>query len=400
LDHARFARAARFHKASFEQVADFGGAQFTEGAIFYGVSFRRDAYFLWANFGHGADFKTAGFALDADFTGATFVQAADFSMATFLWDANFSGAKFLAALDFLETVFSGDPILRQRVPPVEGPALEGRPAIFSFAQFEKPELVTFYKTYLGRALFHNRDVSSVVFSDVAWLRRPGSGKRMVFEEVVDLNDVAAMALKPGQGDANERNYGLIAEIYQQLKKNYDDPRDYWTAGDFHYGEMEMKRLSSRHENRILRWLHRHLGLVASYKYASEYGESYTRPAGLLLFFLLVFFPLLYPLIGLRAGMAASAAASAARTQPAHNEVILSYCEYIRSGAPSSTISRLTIWELLGNGLTASVDTALLQRQSAYEPAGPWGWALSRLELILTSTLFALFLLAVRRQFRR
>jgi hypothetical protein len=30
-----------------------------------------------------------------------------------------------------------------------------------------------------------------------------------------------------------RDYGLIAELYEQVKKNYDDKRDYWTGGDFH-----------------------------------------------------------------------------------------------------------------------------------------------------------------------
>jgi len=48
----------------------------------------------------------------------------------------------------------------------------------------------------------------------------------------------------------------------------------------------------------------------------------------------------------------------------------------------------------------SVGVAALQRDLAYEPSYPWGRALSWLELALTSTLIALFLLAVRRQFRR
>ncbi len=36
------------------------------------------------------------------------------------------------------------------------------------------------------------------------------------------------ALKPADGSHDERNFVLIAELYQQLKKNYDDRRDYWT----------------------------------------------------------------------------------------------------------------------------------------------------------------------------
>jgi hypothetical protein len=36
----------------------------------------------------------------------------------------------------------------------------------------------------------------------------------------------------------------------------------------------------------------------------------------------------------------------------------------------------------------------------YEPSYPWGRLLALFEVLLTSTLIALFLLAVRRQFRR
>ena len=90
---------------------------------------------------------------------------------------------------------------------------------------------------------------------------------------------------------------MIAELYQQLKKNYDERKDYWTAGDFHYGEMEMKRLHSRGNNRWVRWLYRNHGVVAWYKYASRYGESYVRPA-IVLLIVIATFTLLFPLAGL------------------------------------------------------------------------------------------------------
>jgi hypothetical protein len=131
----------------------------------------------------------------------------------------------------------------------------------------KPESTFFYKTYLGQALFHNCDVSRLIFSSVRWRTRPNE-KRHLFEESVDLEAAPDLV-----AEANERDYGLIAETYQQLKKNYDGRQDYWTAGDFHYGEMEMKRLHRPRKNKAVRWLHRNLGLVAWYRCASEYGES-------------------------------------------------------------------------------------------------------------------------------
>lgn len=45
-------------------------------------------------------------------------------------------------------------------------------------------------------------------------------------------------------------------------------------------------------------------------------------------------------------------------------------------------------------------TAIFQRNPEYSPVYPWGRVLGILETLLTSSLFALFLLAIRRQFRR
>jgi hypothetical protein len=69
----------------------------------------------------------------------------------------------------------------------------------------------------------------------------------------------------------------------------------------HYVEMEMKRWDSPEAGRFLslrRWLHRRLGLVAWYKYTSEYGESSTRPFLALLLVLLTFTSL-FPVAGLQ-----------------------------------------------------------------------------------------------------
>lgn len=59
--------------------------------------------------------------------------------------------------------------------------------------------------------------------------------------------------------------------------------------------MEMKRLASR--TTILPWLVSRPALVAWYKSASDYGESFTRPAMLLLIVLAIF-TLLFPWAGL------------------------------------------------------------------------------------------------------
>jgi hypothetical protein len=57
-------------------------------------------------------------------------------------------------------------------------------------------------------------------------------------------------------------------------------------------------------------------------------------------------------------------------------------------------------KLVGKSMLVAVDMATFQRNPEYAPAYPWGRALAIAETLLTSTLFALFLLAIRRQFRR
>ncbi len=185
----------------------------------------------------------------------------------------------------------------------------------------------------------------------------------------------------------------------RLKKNYDDRRDYWTAGDFHYGEMEMKRLASDHHNKALRWLHSNLGLVAWYKYASEYGESYVRPALWLALVLLVFM-LLYPVTSLQLDAGGSGASTHAMAQNANeSSARLTYWQPWQSGGETGSVWRARGY-LVGHSLVTTLYVAAFQKDLTYQPSYPWGRLLALAEVLLTSTLGALFLLAVRRQFKR
>jgi hypothetical protein len=228
---------------------------------------------------------------------------------------------------------------------------------------------------------------------VRWRERPGSGRQAVFDESVPLDEQAAEDLRPLSDNPNERNYRLIAELYEQLQGNYDRRGDYWTAGDFHYGEMEVKRLATPRRSPVLRWLHRNLGLVAWYRYASEYGENYLRPAMMLLAVVGIF-ALLFPLAGL------DPAAGTQHGAPSLGNAQLSYWHFADYLKARSAGKWLSAAEFSGNSLMTALSVAGFQKELRYEPSYPWGRALALLELLLTSTLIGLFLLAVRRQFRR
>ena len=407
---ARFSRDANFGWAAFTQAADFFRATFSDAAIFFRATFTQGADFFGATFTKGADFRLATFTQRALFSKATFTKGADFRLATFTKDAFFAGTTFAGFTDFSHAVFTG---AARFAPSAKSEGEEAKPCefknkvllqgagfqdyadfrgavfgepgsstaqpVFSLARFEKPERVTFYKTWLGQTLFVNCDVSKLSFSDVEWGR---DGERVrLYEETVPLGDAAAEALRPPVGSRDERRYRLIAETYHQLKNNYDSKGDPWTANDFHYGEMEMRR-------RLSRWPR--VGLTALYKYASQYGLSMARPLRWLAGVLLLF-TLLYPFAGLRP--------VTARTQATVPVTQVKPSAYWNLPEATGWVPRPVL--LVGHSFMATLAVASLQREAAYyEPAYGLGRFLGILELALTSTLAALFILAVRRQFKR
>ena len=257
-------------------------------------------------------------------------------------------------------------------------------AVFALANLSDPHKIIFDDVDLSRALFHNCDVSEVWFtSSVRWAKR-GSHGVAVFEESIPLEYATGL-----QRDG-ERDYRAIAQIYQQLKKNYDSRLDYWTANEFHFGEMEMKRLATPTEGRLLwlrRRMHRWLSLTAWYRYASDYGNSYQKPI-LWLLGVLLLFALLFPLpgVGLRQ---TGATTTGAGTYSSVWQASRSMKQNLQEES-----------KLVGKSMLVAVDTATFQRNPEYAPAYPWGRVLAIAETLLTSTLFGLFLLAIRRQFRR
>ncbi len=374
---ARFLKEAGFNNSSFAGEAIFSSVKFEGDAVFARAVFHNEADFGNADFFQRAFFAYATFEQDADFFWTRFTLNVDFDHTTFLKKANFGEAVFHAGVEFRETKFRQD-----------GGQLPG--PIFSVTQFMLPEAAVFYRNHLGQALFYNCDVSRLTFSSVHWSAR-SNGKGRLFEESVDLE--AAPDLAPAEDEPNERDYSLIAETYQQLKKNYDDRKDYWTAGDFHYGEMEMKRLHSPRKNRAVRWLHRNLGLVAWYRYASEYGESYVRPL-LALVVVLAVFTLLFPLPGLVVSKPDTQGNAPPLLSP------LSYgdfSDYIHAYNGPRIAAALAFF---GHSLMTALSVAGFQKELIYQPAYPWGRSLALLELLLTSTLITFFLRALRRQFRR
>jgi len=390
----------RFSETTFHQNADFNGASFAGKAIFGGACFLRAADFTFATFTEGANFVQATFSHGAVFRSAAFNQKADFCEAAFAESAFFNDAIFKLTARFLKASFQGTASWRgsRFFDKAEfrqtdfNPQVDGHEsAYFSLAMFDKPSGVVFDEVDLSRVFFHDCDVSQVWFtSSVRWATR-GDGRGLaVYEETIPLREYRARELNR----SGNRDYGAVAQIYQQLKKNYDSRLDYWTANQFHFAEMEMKRLAAPEEGRLLGlrgWFyHRGWGdprmiLLALYRYASDYGNSYWKPM-FWLFATVILFGALLPLPGVGLN----------RQGTGHSETYTSEWRVGDHAKPN-------IWaeiRLVGKGAITSADTSTFQKAPEYAPAYPWGRVLAIFETLLTSTLFALLLLAIRRQFRR
>jgi hypothetical protein len=89
----------------------------------------------------------------------------------------------------------------------------------------------------------------------------------------------------------DKNYSFVEKLYMWLRKNYEKMGSYGVAGDFFYGEMEMRRLNTGGGINYI--------LLSIYKHLSGYGEIYILAFLWLLFAVLVLFPVLYMMTGLK-----------------------------------------------------------------------------------------------------
>lgn len=394
--YAEFAGKANFHKAIFEETVTFQHACFVQAAKFNEAKFHKLAMLSSMSFDAAVDYSDCGFFGSAFLDEVTFKDNACFDRTWFTKDISFTSTVFTGDVRFLATIFEKLVNFREAkflagttFRRIKFGIKDREPAAsFAFARFEKPGAVIFDDVNLGNVLFHDSDLSALTFTPSAvWRTRDRGTSVMVFEEIAPLTEPWSASLKLENG---QRNYGLIAQMYQQLKRNYDSRLDYWTANKFHYAEMEMQRVAVPISGWFLgirQWWQPRFSLVAWYKYASNYGNSYARPAVCLLVSV-VLFAVLFPLAGME------------QAHPSGNISRVYTYGSIFSRKASFRETAGAELKLLLDGFLVAIDTAAFQKQSEYVPAYPAGHSLVVVETIVTSALLALFLLAIRRQFRR
>lgn len=239
LDFTRFIFPARidFHGHLFEKLVNFSDAQFDNIAVFSQTQFNNITVFSKAHFNKRVHFSGAQFNKEAkvyfsfvQFKESAFFNGAQFYKATFE-DVIFCGAgyfidtKFLSSNEDLNSFENVIPLI-----PFEN--------VISFenVEFHHPEKVRFQNVDLSNVSFLNTDVSKVEFLDVNWRKIPLLKLKFHVGSRLSVIDETRI------GKDYSTTYGVVAQLYRRLRRNYETNYRFAEAGDFFIGEMEMRRL--------------------------------------------------------------------------------------------------------------------------------------------------------------
>jgi uncharacterized protein YjbI with pentapeptide repeats len=275
---ATFTEWASFFHARFTQGADFSGAKFTAVANFFEATFAKNTKFSEATFTGWANFSVATFNDWTSFARATFTEGACFDDAEFLTRAVFSNAEFLTRASFVDAKFtegadfSGTSfgnvaefvrarfLGRTRFLPRQERGNRIQIFLGTLVNFREvdmaPDAVVFQDADLQKCQFLGTDLRKAEFTNVKWPEKRGRF------EVYDQVD----AERKGEND----KWAHIEQLYRQLKQNYEDRRNYKRAGDFHYGEEQMRRKNPETPRGL--WF-----FLTLYWLVSGYGEQCLRP---------------------------------------------------------------------------------------------------------------------------
>ena len=243
-------RSVSFYEAQFHgEQTSFSGAQFHGQRTSFEHSQRTS--FDVAQF-HGEKtsfFQTQFQGEETVFTGAQFrSRETSFEQTSFKdgGSVHFTWSSFGG-----RAIFAGYGKANQTVAIFSGTEVD-----FTNAVISPLDALSFRDADFRKCRLLQTDLRKVEMTVVTW---PRIGKRLgVYDEYEPLKQYEV------------RPWAHIEKLYRELKQNYEDRRDYERAGDFHYGEKEMRRRNPDTTGAM--WLFLNL-----YWLASGYGEKFLRP---------------------------------------------------------------------------------------------------------------------------
>jgi len=247
FDHSSFLGEVTFWGATFKANASFGFTRFAKSVIFFDADFDERGSFYDVKINGKLSFSLAKFGGNARFTDIEVTDGVDFHIAEFSGSAHLNAFGTEIVRDEFYKVTS--------IKPIEGD--------FRNVSIEEHKKLIIKNIDLGDWAFANTPrIADADFNDVSWRGKTNIKRNHTRDELLALNRVIT--------------FEAATEVYRRLRKNFESELAYSEAGDFHIGEMHMRRLGLRQKGwkRLfnLTWLFLHL-----YRIFGGYGERIRNP---------------------------------------------------------------------------------------------------------------------------
>jgi len=270
-----FRQDAKFASTKFQQDADFNDTKFHEkanfimagfsqnkkyyrnttklivkGAVFRGAKFKGWTSFTATDFNYNASFNVAVFEKFTYFEYTQFKKMVDFDNAIFSGETYFGGVKFEVGVRFHFAKFRGEVFFWPFNPfnltssSSDANIYFGPRSSFQNANFLGE--TCFQEADLCNCSFVHSNVNTVDFRYCKFNERSekllytfAHSRRNILKDELDADK--GVEKNPKDKRLREEKYEPVRRIYLELKRNFEDKKDWNTAGDFHYGEMECRR---------------------------------------------------------------------------------------------------------------------------------------------------------------
>ncbi|WP_237274812.1 pentapeptide repeat-containing protein [Tenacibaculum ovolyticum] len=364
FNHSIFIDYTNFNRAVFKGKSSFTDCQFKNYSSFEKTVFEKESSFFYAKF-NDAYFKETNFNGVTVFDHASFSGFAYFNWSQFNGDAIFEYTKFLDIVYFNGTKFKS----RAKFLGVE--FNKDKNVVFSDLNSFSPRLefisinftnnIIFRRVNLKRVSFLQSEITDLKFKNCDW---GNENYRLVTE------DEKKIPLKEGK-------YAECEEIYRQLKKNFENNKDWKLSGEAYASEMEMRKRQLKEDanfkskkgwNSFLNYL-----FYLFYDIFSCYTQSFVRPLIILIVSWLIVFPLLYLIFGCYS------------LQENHSNIYF-----------SDLIFKSLEKMYCGNIYQISTSNTFLILKSEYKSY----WWLMAIQKILSSILTVFIVLALRKRFKQ
>lgn len=352
FSNATFNENVSFINPIFKGEASFDNVNFEKESRFVKSVFMKEASFIDTTFGRMVFFISNAFQADTDFSSAKFMYNACFKDDSFKENASFRGAKFEGEVIFEDIRFNGmvnmganfrSKAIFRSFKSDKDDLMFSKSTSVSFCQaiFMEPHLIEFAEVDFSSCDLRKADLRTIDFSLVTWKE---CGMRYWRRKCLYRHP-----------DATDEE---LEAVYRQIRQSYEDRKNYPEAGDFYYGEMELKRKKY--------WWRRYLpSLTSLYWLCSGYGQSPLQAGFLLVILLFVF-----------------------------TEINLQEGALPTNSAPPALLSNL--WNLFWFYTLRTITFA----SPYFKPRYLWGEIVTEIFRLMIPIQTALFVLAVNREFKR